>query len=471
MLAKKIAYNTIISAVSRISGTAIALFTLGLVTRYLGQDNFGNYSIVMAFLYIFSVLADLGLYSITLREISKEGAAESEIVSQAFSFRFFSGLFIFALAPAVAWFFPYSTETKIGIAMASFGFWSLSNTQVLVTVFQKYLKMEKVAIGELAGRIVQMGFVGFFIFKNMGFFNIILATSLGSFANFLLIYVFVQKYTAVKIRWNLSYWRRIMKESFPLAISAIFVMIYFKLDTLMLSIMKPAGDVGIYGVAYKILESMIFFPALFVGLLMPLLSKFALSNQAEFKKVSQRGLDIMLIFAVPMALGGIVLSDPIIALIAGAQFGEAAGVLNILIFATAIIFLGSLFSNMIIALEKQKALAKIYAIGAVVNFSINLILIPRFSYWGAASSTLFTEAFVTVLMLVVIKKTANYIPKFRILAKIFLSAAIMSSVLYFARDLNIFILLVIALLIYFPLLLVFRAVSPNELWALTRRQT
>ncbi|MBM3205970.1 flippase, partial [Candidatus Shapirobacteria bacterium] len=402
---------------------ALALLTLGLLTRYLGQDGFGNYSIVMAFLYIFSVLADLGLYSITLRDISRQGAKVSEIVSQAFSFRFFSGLFIFALAPGIAWFFPYSLETKIGIALASFGFWFLSNTQVLVTVFQKYLKMEKVAVAELAGRIVQIGLVGFFVFKNMGFFNIILATSLSSLANFLLIYFFVQKYTAVKIVWDPAYWRGIMKESFPLAISAVFVMIYFKMDTLMLSLMKPAGDVGVYGVAYKILESLIFFPALFVGLIMPLLSRYALVNQAEFKRVAQRGLDILLIFAMPLALGGLVLSSPIIALIAGSGFGASAGILNILIFATAIIFLGSLFSSMIIAIEKQKALAKIYALGAVVNFGMNLILIPKFSYWGAASSTLFTEVLVTFLMLAVIKKTVNYLPKFGILIKIFLSSA------------------------------------------------
>jgi len=470
MLAKKIAYNTIISATSRILGTAIALLTLGLITRYLGQDGFGNYSIVMAFLYIFSVLADLGLYSITLRDISKEGAAESEIVSQAFSFRFFSGLFIFALAPAIAWFFPYGFETKIGIALASFGFWFLSNSQVLVTVFQKYLKMEKVAVAELAGRVIQVGLIGFFVFKNMGFFNIILATSIGSFVTFLFIYLFVQKYTAVKIRWNLTYWRKIMRKSFPLAISAIFVMIYFKLDTLMLSLMKPPADVGIYGVAYKILESLIFFPALFVGLIMPLLSKYALVNQAEFKRVAQRGLDILLIFAMPMAFGGLVLSGPIIALIAGSGFGEAAGVLDILIFATAIIFLGSLFSNMIIALEKQKALAKIYAIGALINFGANLILIPRFSYWGAASSTLFTEALVTFLMLVVIKKTINYIPGFGIMFKIFLSSATMAAILYFARGLNIFILLVIAFLAYFSILLASRAVSINEVRALIKRQ-
>jgi O-antigen/teichoic acid export membrane protein len=471
MLAKKIAYNTIISAASRILGTAIALTTLGLITRYLGQDGFGNYSIVMAFLYIFSVLADLGLYSITLREISKEGADESEIVSHAFSFRFFSGLFIFGLAPAIAWLFPYSIETKIGIAIASFGFWFLSNTQVLVTVFQKYLKMERVAMGELAGRVVQIGLIVFFIAKNMGFFNIILATSISSLANFLLIFIFVQKYTAVKIRWNLPYWKRIMKASFPLALSAVFVMIYFKLDTLMLSLMKPASDVGIYGVAYKILENLIFFPALFVGLIMPLLAKYALTDAAEFKRVAQRGLDVLLIFALPMALGGLVLSGPIIALIAGPGFGAAAGVLDILIFATAVIFMGSLFSNMIIALEKQKALAKIYAVGAAVNFGVNLILIPRFSYWGAASSTLFTEALVTFLMLVVIKRTVAYIPRFGIIFKIFLSSAAMAIIVYLLRGSNIFVLLIIAFIAYFPILLASRAVSVSEVWALIRRQT
>ncbi|OIO48530.1 MAG: hypothetical protein AUJ32_00290 [Parcubacteria group bacterium CG1_02_40_82] len=470
MLAKRIAFNTIISAGSRILGTAIALLTIGLITRYLGQDGFGDYSIITAFLYIFSVLADLGLYSITLREISKEGAAESEIVSHAFSFRFFSGLFIFGLAPAIAWFFPYSFQTKIGIALASFGFWSLSNSQVLVTVFQKYLKMEKAAIAELAGRVVQVGLIGFFVFKNMGFFNIILATSIGSFANFLLIFLFVQKYTSVKIRWNLPYWRKIIKESFPLAISAVFVMIYFKLDTLMLSLMKPPGDVGIYGVAYKILESLIFFPALFVGLIMPLLSRYALTDQIEFKRVAQRGLDILLTFAMPLALGGLILSQPIIALIAGSQFGAAVGVLNILIFATAIIFLGSLFSNMIIALDKQKALAKIYGLGAIVNFSVNLILIPRFSYWGAASSTLFTEALVTFLMLIVIKKAVNYMPNFGILLKIFFASLVMSLILYFARELNIFILLILAVLVYFPALLAFKAVSVNDVKSLIKKQ-
>ena len=67
-----------------------------------------------------------------------------------------------------------------------------------------------------------------------------------------------------------------------MGIAAILVMIYFKLDTVMLSFMKDQIDVGIYGLAYKILENLIFFPAMFVGLIMPLLSKHAFSNRSKF---------------------------------------------------------------------------------------------------------------------------------------------------------------------------------------------
>ena len=238
----------------------------------------------------------------------------------------------------------------------------------------------------------------------------------------------------------------------------------------MLSLMKSSGDVGIYGVAYKILESLIFFPAVFVGLLMPLLSKYAFASIAEFKKIAQRGLDFLIIFSVPLVAGGLVLSRRIINLIAGPEFAPAAGILNILIFATAIIFFGTLFSSMIIALEKQKALAKIYSIGAIVNFGVNLVLIPRFSYWGAAFSTLLTEFLVTAFMLFVIKKAASFFPSFRLAAKTIFSACLMAGVIFAASGLNLFLLLPIAFLVYFAALFALKGISIQEALVLVRRQ-
>jgi len=470
MLTQKIAYNTIVSLASRVVGTIIALVNIGLITRYLGQNGFGDYSTILAFLYVFSVLADLGLYSITLREISKAGAPEKEIVSHAFSLRLWAGLFIFGLAALAVWLFPYSFEVKVGTGLAALGFWLLSINNVLIAVFQKYLRMEKVALAELAGRAVQLGLSAYFVWKNFGFFNIVLATSISGLANFLLLFLFVRTYIPLTLTWNFSYWRQMLKKSYPLAISAVFVMIYFKLDTVMLSLMKSSGDVGIYGVAYKILESLIFFPAVFVGLLMPLLSKYAFASIAEFKKIAQRGLDFLIIFSVPLVAGGLVLSRRIINLIAGPEFAPAAGILNILIFATAIIFFGTLFSSMIIALEKQKALAKIYSIGAIVNFGVNLVLIPRFSYWGAAFSTLLTEFLVTAFMLFVIKKAASFFPSFRLAAKTIFSACLMAGVIFAASGLNLFLLLPIAFLVYFAALFALKGISIQEALVLVRRQ-
>ncbi|MBI4709331.1 MAG: flippase [Candidatus Portnoybacteria bacterium] len=471
MLVRKIAYNTIISLASRILATLIALIIVGLTTRYLGQNGFGLYSTILAFLYIFSVLADLGLYSILVRDISKDGAPESEIASHALSLRFWAGLFIFSVAPIVAWFFPYSFEVKAGILIASFGSWSLSNAQVLMGVFQKYLKMDKVAFAEFICRLFQLALVGFFIWKDFGFLSLVIAYSASAFVNFLLVWFFARKYVLIKIGWDLPYWKKMLRKSFPLAISAIFVMIYFKLDTVMLSLMKSPSDVGIYSAAYKILESLIFLPAMFTGLIMPLLSRYAFGNPLEFQKVSQKTLNIFLIFSIPLAVGGIFLAGPIINLVAGQGFSAAAGILKILIFATSIIFFGALFSNMIVALDKQKSLAKIYALGAAVNFSVNLVLIPKFSYWGAASSTLLTELLVTALMAVVIFKATKKFLNFRSSLKILLACAPMAAILYFLTPFNILLLLPIALLVYFFSLFALKGFSIDDIASLIRRPT
>ncbi|MDD5589559.1 MAG: flippase [Candidatus Portnoybacteria bacterium] len=470
MLAKKIAYNTLLSAASRVLSTALALVAVGLITRYLGQGGFGNYSTVLAFLYIFSVLADLGLYSIAVRDVSRDGAEEKEIISQAFSLRFWAGFFIFAAAPLIALLFPYSSETKAGIALASAGYWFLSNAQVLMAIFQKHLKMDRVALAELGGRVAQLLLLAFFIWQKAGFLSIVIAFSVSSFVNFILVWLFARRQVDFKLIWDHRAWKKTLAESFPLAISAILVMIYFKLDTVMLSLMKEAGDVGIYSVAYKVLESLIFFPSMFVGLVMPLLSKYAWTQEIKFKLVSQRAFDILMIFVVPLVVGTFFLSDGIISLIAGQGFSQSEGVLKILILATGFIFFGALFSNIIIALGKQKALAKIYSLGAVINVSVNIIFIPRFSYWAAAFSTLLTEALVTVFMVIFVFKTARYFPQLNIFLKSLAASAVMALILWSLSGFGLILPALAGFILYLLSIFVFRGISFSEIKALFRRE-
>ena len=471
MLARKIAYNTLVSVGARIIGLALSLITLGFLTRYLGQAGYGQYATALAFLYVFSVFADVGLYSICIREISRPGADEKKIASVAFTIRFSVSLLVFVAAPVAALLFPYSAATKIAILIGAAGYWFMSSQQVMVGIFQKYLRMDKVAIAEFLSRVFQLGLVVYFIKEDMGLLYLVAAFVGGAFLNFALVYFFAQKHIPLKLDFDFSYWKKILKQSLPLGIATVLTMIYFKLDTVMLSVLKSEADVGIYGLAYKILESLLFFPAVFIGLMMPLMSKYALAAKEKFKQITQKALDVLLIFTVPLVIGILFLSPKVIYLIAGSQFAASAGVLSILILATGIIYLAVLFSNMIIALEKQKALAYAYGIGALINVAANLIYIPKYSYYGAAATTLFTELVVTAIMLYILYKALHSLPSFKFIFKIAVAAIAMALVLYILANLNFWAQVTIAALAYFAMLYLIGGISLKELKALVKKET
>ncbi len=469
-LTQKIALNATISSAARVIELAISLVIIGLITRHLGENGFGDYATILAFVYIFTVLADLGLYSIVVREISREGADEEKILNNALTLRMFAGLIILGLAYFVSLLFPYPSQIQIGIAIAAFGFWFLSNTQVLMGLFQKHLRLDKVALAELAGRMIQLAVVWIVVYYSVGAYchtplhGIVAAVAIGAIFNFLIILYFASGYIKLKPRFNFSYWKYLLKQSFPLAISAILVMIYFKLDTIFLSVMKTSEAVGVYSLSYKILESLIFFPAMIVGLTMPLMSKTFLIDRQKFYSIIQRTLNFLVIIIVPLIIGTLFTSEKIIRLIGGARgFADSPMVLNILVFAIAMIFLGALFSNVIIAANKQKFLAQIYFIGAVVNVIANFIFIPKYSYYGAAATTVLTELLVTALMIAVIVKTINFFPSFKIFFKALFASGAMALALVYSSDLNIFYLLIVGIAVYFPILYLIGGISKEEL--------
>lgn len=469
MLAKKIAANTIISAGARVVGTLLALVTIGLITRYLTRNDWGEYSILLTWGGIFAVLADLGLYQLMVREVSRHGADEQKIASNIFTIRLISGLFIFALAPLAALFFPYSHQAKLGILVGMVGFWFLANGQVLMGLFQKHLQMSKVALAELVGRLVQLALVWFFIRQGQDFLVIVSALSLGGLVNFILIFWWARRFCSLRLAWDWPLWREIFFQSYPLAAASVLTMIYFSSDSLFLSVLKPATDVGVYRLPYKVLESLIFFPAMFTGLIMPLLSRSAAVDKKEFKEVFQRGSDVLMVFAVPLVVGTWLLSPAIIGLLGGGRYGESAVVFNILIVAVGAIFFGTIFSYGLIALGKQRSLLWISAVGAVFNVTANLVLIPRYSYYAAAATTVLTEGLVTVLMAVVIFQSLRWLPSFKIAVKSFFASAVMAAALWFLAGNNLMLLLIIASAVYFISLYWLRGFSRADVISLIGR--
>ena len=475
-LVRKIAYNTVVSMGARVVGVALSLVGIGFIARYLGQEGFGSYALILAFLAIFNILADLGLYSLMTREISRPGADEKKIASNIFTLRVVVLLIFLSLAFITVWFFPYPLQVKIGVAIGAASFLFLSASQVLMGIFQKYLRTDKAALAEVIGRAIQLGLVILFIHLDLGLLAILTALIVSAGSIFILNFFFARKYVPLTLAFDFPFWKKLLKAAFPIAISIVLTLIYFKIDSIFLSLgfinrssASPISDVGIYNIAYKVLEGLIFFPAMLVGLIMPLLSKFAFSDQAQFKKIFQKTLDILIIFIVPIVIGLLILSLPVVVLIGGKEFSASAPVLQILTLAVGLIFLGNLFGHSIIALDKQKIGAWIYFGGMIFNVIANLIFIPKYSYLGAAMTTVFTEFLVTALMLYLIYKTISCFPSFKIIFKVLFAGLIMGGFLYYFQAWNLFLLIGLGGVIYIVTLYLIKGITKEEVLMLVRK--
>jgi O-antigen/teichoic acid export membrane protein len=254
-----------------------------------------------------------------------------------------------------------------------------------------------------------------------------------------------------------------MHDAWPLGLTAIITFAYFKLDTIILSLLQPAAHVGIYNVAYKIMENLIFFPAMLVGLILPLLSKAHHVDPLQFREIAEKTAKVFIAIVLPIVIGTLFLAPEIVAVVSGGGFEVSADVLRILIFSLAGIFFGHYFNMLILVGNAQKKLLKALAIVAIINVSLNVILIREFSYFGAAISSAITEALVVALSGVIVYRSLGFFPRPDRLSRILLSAAFMAVVIYLARPLPFVVTLGLAAASYAALLWATRAVTSHEI--------
>jgi O-antigen/teichoic acid export membrane protein len=299
--------------------------------------------------------------------------------------------------------------------------------------------------------------------EDLGFIGILSAFLVSAFVNFFLVFWASRKYLSFRISFNWTEWKSLLKESLPMGISVFVTFLYFKMDTIFLSILKGSADVGIYSVAYKVIENLTFFPAMAIGLIFPLLSRFIFTNHKEFESIANKTFKIFLILVVPLVIGSFFLAEEITRIIGGEGFSGSGSVLRILAFALGFIFFGNFFNNILIAGGLQKKMMWILSGCAIFNISFNLILIPLFSYRGAAFTSVATELMVTLLTFWVVKKNLNYTPKVVEWTRIAFSGIVMAAALFLLRGTNLFLAASIGTTLYFLFLWTMNTITNDEL--------
>lgn len=469
-LGGKIFYNTLAQSLGKVLAAGMGLLVTALLSRHLEESGFGQYSTVVAFLGVFVVFADLGLYMITVREISKSDNNANETLSNALGFRLTASLASLIIGVSVAWLLPYDLLVKQTMIVGIAAFFFVSLNQVLVGVFQKHLVQYLVVISETAGRAINLVLVFLFIKFAMPLPFFILALAAANAITFFFTFRLAKKYETFGIAFDLRVWKKIFFASWPLMFAVLLNLVYFKTDTVILSLFQSEEAVGVYALPYRLLEGFLAFPAMFVGLIMPLISQAAFTNWPRFRQILQNSFNAVVIMAIGLLIPVWFFAHDIIDLLKGNQeYFDSPELLQILILATGIIFFGTLFGYAVVAVNQQKAMIKGYLAGAIIGLGLYLLLIPKFSYWGAAWGTLITELIVAIYAYVLVKRASGSGVSWRIVI-LTLPAAIMVSAFFYWVSLPWILEIMLGVVIYGIGLIATKAVPLAFLRELSTRE-
>jgi len=463
---KKIITNTLWHFLAKALGLIIGVFTIALITRYLGQSGFGQYATALAWLQFTGILVDFGLYMVLLSELGKAQSTEQKkkITGNLLTLRILSAVIILILSIGIAWLTPYDNIIKLAITVLSGAFFFQLINQILTGIFQHHLAMHTGGLIEVIGKALGFVFILIAIDKDWGLIAIVAAMTLANLINTGLMWTLANRLTRLKFYFDLPYWRYIIKLAWPLAIGTIFNLFYFKADTLILSFFHSSVEVGIYAAPYRILEVLISLPPVFLGLTIPLISRqWQQNDKPAFTNSLQKSFDFFHLFMLPLLVGTLLLAKPIMVLIAGQDFVTSAPVLQILIVATTFIFYTQLLSYAIVAMAKQKYTLKYIIIASIIALAAYFIFIPAYSYMAAAIITVLVEGSIMLAFYIFIKKQLTQKISWQIFRRSLLSALIMGVVILVLIPLPLLLIVVIAMVVYVLCLILFRAIDLREI--------
>ena len=390
----RIGFNTAIQILGKGISIILGFITVGLLTRYLGQEGFGNFTLVFAYLSLFGIIADFGLQLTMVRELAKKESLPQSIYGTYFWLKVILVIFSTLLAIICLLFLPYSRFLKIGIIVASVGVAvGVLNTYGAV-IFQANLRLDLVTAMDVLTKIVTTIFVVLFVFLKSSFYSILVTILVGNLAGTILIIFLIKKLITFNLVFNLSLARKLIIQSFPVGLISVLALFYFKIDTLILSIFRGAVEVGIYGLAYKIIENLLVLWGFYMATLYPLLSNLLSKRKTiEAGGLWRKSLLISLGFSATIIIIGYIFAPLVIQILGGREFGGSVIALRILLFSLPLFFVNNLFYHTFLAKNETRWPLLAISSSLIFNLILNLIFIPKWGYIAAALNTLITEGY------------------------------------------------------------------------------
>lgn len=461
---KSIFKNTSWLTISQVITSICAFLWTIIIARYLGVSDYGIVSFAISFTSLVGIVMDLGMSTYITREIAKNRNSVNKYFNNIFIFKLILAIILFFISGLILYLLGYPQWTILITLLFTIELIFMSMTVFLNGVFQAFEEVKYQAIGSilnsgllLIGILITLGF-------DLGVVAIALSYTLSYFIYFSYILLkYIQTFSFPKFEIDVKFIKRVLIESIPFGLTNFFYTIYFSIDIVMLSYISGDYATGLYKSAYNIITVFTTFFVVYQAVIFPVMSKFFKESQNLIKISYELSIKYLLLIIIPISAIIFFYARPIVDLIYSNQYSLASTPVQILIWTVLFLFINGAASVLLNAINQEKTVTKIYIIAALFNVCLNLILIPVYSYDGAAIATVISEILITILTLYFISKT-NYKPDLSLLKsviKLVICGIILIIILYNIK-VSLYLAIPIGLAVYLLSLFLTKSIDEQD---------
>ncbi|MGH2956311.1 MAG: oligosaccharide flippase family protein [Solirubrobacterales bacterium] len=453
----------------RIGGFALtvlfSLVSVPFMVRHLGPVDYGHFVTVSSIVFIIGGFTEAGLTNLGIREVSVlDGAERARFLRNLVGLRF--GLTVPGIAIAVGLTAATGAAPTIvyGTAIVGLGLLLTLTQQTYVIPLNAQLRLGWVTSLEVLRAATLSGFFIGAVIVGAALVTFYWASVLAGAAMIAATLLLVRQHGSLRPSFDLSVWRRIVRETLPYAAAVAVGLIYFRIAVILMSYVSTGEETGIFSAAFRIVEVVAMSPWIVVSSAFPILARAARDDEARLGYALQRLFEMSLIIGSGLALGLAVAAPFAIAVVAGDGFDASIPVLRLqgLTLITAFLFATWSFALLSLKLYRQILIANMIA--AVVAIAGTLALAPPLGAEGAALATLAAEAALAgACLYFLLRARPTLAPKLAVVPKVILAAGAAVAVSLAGHQLPSIVLAAIAGLVFGGILLATRAV-PSELF-------
>ena len=442
--------NTFWLLLQKIGGSALTLLLTIYLARQLGSQGFGALTFALSFSLLFLVLSDMGITTLTIREVARDKERGPKYVGNIASLKLFLSIFAFMIILIATFFMKVPFDTRIviylvgaGVIFKNFGaFWG--------AIFQANEKMQYVTICVISERVFILLASIILLYLGFGLICIgFLYLFSGLFYCLLSMCFVYRKFLKPLYNIDMDFWRKSFKEAVPLATVVLISMVYFHIDIVMLGKMKGEETAGWYGVSYNLFLALTTIMGAFLASIFPVMSRLFKESEELLKDAYHKAFKVMLGVGLPVSVASFLLSEKVILFLFGTQYQHSVAALKILSLFIIFGYLNGLAGYFLTSINRQAITAKLLASTTAINIVLNFILIPRYSYIGAAYATAASEVLFFIVAFLYIRKRMPSI-SLMVFAKAAISAAIMGFLIIISiqKGYNLFLIIAIGMFSY-----------------------